>query len=166
MRLGTDAEAVTALIVEYLTWATGRLHEEFGVHESPTDLGSITESLPAFAPPAGVMTVAEQDGELIGVGALRLLEPGVSEVKRMYVSPRSRARGLGSALLDSLVEDASAVLGAATVRLDTCRFMADAQRLYLSRGFVERTPYEGTEIPPHLQQYWRFFERDLVPANA
>ena len=37
--------------------------------------------------------------------------------------------------------------------------MADAQRLYRSRGFAERTPYAGTEIPPHLQQYWIFFER-------
>ncbi len=41
--------------------------------------------------------------------------------------------------------------------------MSDAQRLYRSRGFVERTPYEGTEIPEHLQRHWMFFERRLSP---
>jgi hypothetical protein len=47
------------------------------------------------------------------------------------------------------------------VRLDTCEFMTDAQRLYRSRGFVERDPYEGTEIPERLRTYWLFFERPL-----
>jgi hypothetical protein len=57
-------------------------------------------------------------------------------------------------------------MGAATLRLDTCRFMSDAQRLYRSRGFAERTPYEGTEIPPRLQHHWVFFERSLDGATV
>ncbi|WP_162794712.1 GNAT family N-acetyltransferase [Nonomuraea lactucae] len=160
VRLETDAAAVSALMVEYLTWASGRLLEEYGV-DSPTDLDSVSGSLGAYTPPTGSMTVAEQGGDLIAVGALRTLTPGVVEVKRMYVAPRWRARRLGSAILDHLLREAHETLRATTVRLDTCRFMADAQRLYLARGFVERGPYEGTEIPPHLQQYWRFFELDL-----
>ena len=43
----------------------------------------------------------------------------------------------------------------------TCRFMTDAQCLYRSRAFAERPPYEGTEIPTRIQQYWIFFERML-----
>ena len=39
--------------------------------------------------------------------------------------------------------------------------MTDAQRMYRSRGFIERSPYEGSEIPEHLQRHWLFFERDL-----
>jgi hypothetical protein len=39
-----------------------------------------------------------------------------------------------------------------------------AQRLYSSRGFVERSPYEGTEIPPRLQHLWIFFERTAALA--
>jgi hypothetical protein len=39
--------------------------------------------------------------------------------------------------------------------------MTDAQRLYRSRGFIERPPYEGTEIPERIQQHWIFFEREL-----
>jgi hypothetical protein len=44
--------------------------------------------------------------------------------------------------------------------------MATAQRLYSSRGFVERTPYEGTEIPVRLQQYWLFFETTSAPFGG
>jgi hypothetical protein len=47
------------------------------------------------------------------------------------------------------------------VLLDTVRFMADAQRLYRARGFVEREPYEESEIPRHLREHWLFFERAL-----
>jgi GNAT superfamily N-acetyltransferase len=76
----------------------------------------------------------------------------------MYVAPPWRGRHLGSALLDRLLQEAEQ-RQAHTVRLDTARFLTDAQRLYRSRGFHERPPYEGTEIPPHLQQHWIFFER-------
>ena len=99
--------------------------------------------------------------KLAGVGALRKLRLGVIEVKRMYVAPEWRDRHLGSAILDRLLEEARK-MGATTVRLDTCRFMTDAQRLYRSRGFVERTPYEGTEIPTRLQHLWIFFERTPI----
>jgi GNAT superfamily N-acetyltransferase len=78
----------------------------------------------------------------------------------MYVRPDARGRGLGSALLDRLMEEAR-VLGAAVLRLDTIRFMVDAQRLYRSRAFVERAPYPESEIPEHLHHHWRFFERPL-----
>lgn len=53
---------------------------------------------------------------------------------------------------------------AVVVRLDTCRFVTDAQRLYRSRGFEERGPYEGTEIPSRLQEHWLFFERSFEPV--
>lgn len=91
------------------------------------------------------------------------LEPGVVEVKRMYVDPDCRDRHLGSGILDLLLAQAAATFRANTVRLDTCRFMHAAQRLYRSRGFEERPPYEGTEIPPHVQKYWMFFEKPLLP---
>ena len=164
-RLETDAPAVSALMVEYLTWAIGRLQEEYGLTESPTDPRNIRDSLPTFTPPNGSLIVARWDQELVGVAALRTLRPGVVEVKRMYVAPQWQGRRLGSAILDRLLHEARNSLHANTIRLDTCRFMTDAQRLYLSRGFVERSPYEGTEIPPHLQQYWRFFEKTMDGAG-
>jgi predicted GNAT family N-acyltransferase len=169
MRLETEAPAVASLMVEYLTWGAGRLLEEYGLDESPTDLDSVGDSLKAYTPPAGLILVAERDGSLIGVGALRTLEPEIVEVKRMYVVPRERGHHVGAGILDNLLLEARRTFRAATVRLDSCRFMTEAQRLYRSRDFIERSPYEGSEIPPHLQQYWRFFELNLAdtgePAN-
>jgi GNAT superfamily N-acetyltransferase len=161
MRLEADAEAVSELIFEYLTWGAVRLKEEYNVDDAPTDVRSVSESLRAFTPPGALMIVAEADDGLLGIAALRTLAPGVAEVKRMYVAPRARGLHLGSALLDAVLWEAREVLRVATVRLDTCRFMTDAQRLYQSRGFVECPPYAGSEIPADLQQYWRFFELDL-----
>ncbi len=68
---------------------------------------------------------------------------------------------MGSALIDRLLTEARETFAATTVRLDSCRFMTDAQRLYTSRGFTEREPYEETEIPAQMRQYWRFYELDL-----
>jgi ribosomal protein S18 acetylase RimI-like enzyme len=78
----------------------------------------------------------------------------------MYVVPEARSLGLGSRLLDRLLE-AAAESGASVIRLDTADFMDSAQRLYRSRGFIERPPYEGTEIPTQLHEHWLFFERTV-----
>jgi GNAT superfamily N-acetyltransferase len=157
---GVDGEVAAALMVEYLTWGNERLRDEYGVVEPPADPSLEREHLGGYEPPTGVLLIAECDGDPAGVGALRMLSASVAEVKRMYVVPRWRDRHVGSALLDSLLDEARA-RRANLVRLDTCRFMTDAQRLYRSRGFVERPPYEGTEIPERLRQHWIFFERRL-----
>ena len=78
----------------------------------------------------------------------------------MYVVPAARSLHVGSAMLDRLIDEARA-MDSRTLRLDTCRFMTDAQRLYRSRGFAERSPYPESEIPPLLQRYWLFFERSI-----
>jgi predicted GNAT family N-acyltransferase len=165
MRLETEATAVSSLMVEYLTWGAGRLSEEYGLDESPADLGAVGDSLRAYAPPAGLILVAERDGSLIGIGALRTLEPEIVEVKRMYVVPRERGHHVGAGILDNLLLEARRTFRATTVRLDSCRFMTEAQQLYRSRNFIERSPYIGTEIPPHLQKYWRFFELNLADTG-
>jgi len=155
---GVDDDAVATLMVAYLTWAIERLASEHGVDEPPTDPSLVREGLANYRPPAGRLLLAECDGQPVGVGALRTLRTGVVEVKRMYVAPDWRNRHVGSAILDRLLDQAGE-LGATTVLLDTCRFMTEAQQLYRSRGFVERPPYQGTEIPPRLQDHWIFFER-------
>jgi GNAT superfamily N-acetyltransferase len=157
---GLDDDAVVRLMTEYMTWAHERLATEFGVHDPPADPSEIREHLDDYRPPKGRLLLAESDGIAAGVGALRMLGVDVAEVKRMYVNPRWRDRHLGSTLLDHLLDEARA-RGARVVRLDTCRFMASAQGLYRSRGFRERSPYDGTEIPEQLKQYWIFFERDV-----
>lgn len=155
---GVDDDAVAALMVDYVNWAIERLAADYGVDEPPTHPSLVRDGLASYRPPVGKLMLAESDGQPVGVGAIRMLTPEVAEVKRMYVAPDWRERHIGSAILDRLLEEAQKI-GATTVLLDTCRFMSDAQRLYRSRGFVERSAYEGTEIPPRLQHLWIFFER-------
>ncbi|MEY9929585.1 GNAT superfamily N-acetyltransferase [Catenulispora sp. GP43] len=158
--LATEADEIAKLLTDYITTALQELHTTFGIEDSPTDVSTLRDSLEEYHDPAKALFAAQdqESGTLVGVAGLRTLEPGVVEVKRMYVVPESRGQRVGSRLLDRLLDEATR-MGAQTVRLDTVRFMADAQRLYRSRGFAERTPYPGSEIPPHLQQYWVFFER-------
>ena len=158
-----DHRALVVLMSDYLRWALGQLESEYGITDMPVDPEQTARSLDAYRLPHGLAVIAELDGRPAGVGALRQLDQGVVEVKRMYVHPDYRDRHLGSGVLDVLLTEAAATFQAKTVRLDTCRFMLSAQRLYRSRGFRERPPYEGTEIPVRLQQYWMFFEKRLVP---
>lgn len=157
---GADDDAVVLLMTDYMTWAHERLANEFGVHEPPADPAEIRHHLDDYRPPKGRLLLAECEGKPAGVGALRMLSDEIAEIKRMYVAPDWRDRHLGSAILDRLLEEARS-RRSRIVRLDTCRFMTDAQRLYRSRAFAERPPYEGTEIPTRIQQYWIFFERML-----
>ena len=155
-----DDEAVTSLVTAYLMWAHRILRDEFAVDEPPTDAAHVRDSLPTLRRPGALTLLAERQGQAIGVGAVRGLGTEVVEIKRMYVAPEARGLNIGAGLLDRLLDEARNE-GAKTVRLDTCVFMTDAQRLYRSRGFLERIPYEETEIPERLQQYWLFFERSL-----
>lgn len=154
---GRDDDAVVRLMAEYMTWAHERLASESGVREPPANPAEIRDHLDDYRPPKGRLLLAECDGEPAGVGALRILSPDIAEVKRMYVAPAWRDRHVGAAILDRSLDEARS-RSARIVRLDTCRFMTDAQRLYRSRGFTERPPYEGTEIPARIQQHWIFFE--------
>jgi ribosomal protein S18 acetylase RimI-like enzyme len=164
-RPGQDEAIVSTLMAEYLAWALDELEAEYGVVDMPVDPTRAAGSLDAYRPPHGLIAVAELDGQIAGIGAVHGLGPGIAEIKRMYVSPSYRGLGIASGILDFLLVHARGELRATTVRLDTCRFMAPAQRLYRSRGFVERSPYEGTEIPDRLQKYWLFFERSLTPER-
>jgi GNAT superfamily N-acetyltransferase len=158
---GADDQAATLLIAEYLTWALPKLRDEYGIDDPPTSPDQVAASLGGYRRPNGLLLLAnDQAGTAFGVGALRRHDPAVAEVKRMYVRPEARSRHLGSLILDRLIDEAR-VMGARTLRLDTVRFMTEAQRLYRSRGFIERPPYDETEVPERMRQFWLFFQRDL-----
>jgi N-acetylglutamate synthase-like GNAT family acetyltransferase len=155
-----DDDAVVELMTAYLTWAHTILCEQYGVEEPPTDPALVRDSLAALRRPFAMTVLAERGRHAIGVGAVRGLNTDVAEIKRMYVDPAARGVHAGAAVLDRLLTEARGA-GAKIARLDTAVFMTAAQRLYRSRGFTERSPYEGTEIPERLQKYWLFFERPL-----
>ena len=157
----TDDDAVVIeLMTEYMAWALATFEETYGFAMG-REAEHGTAALAKFRRPSGVIGLAEVDGSPAGVAALRVQDDGAVEIKRMFVRPEHRGAHLGSAMLDWLLDLCRDELRAPVVRLDSNRFMRDAHRLYESRGFAERTPYEGSEIPAELQQLWRFYELRL-----
>jgi GNAT superfamily N-acetyltransferase len=90
--------------------------------------------------PDGVFYVGYEGSEALAGGGLRRLGDGVAEIKRMYVRPDARSRGVAAALLHTL-EEAARVLGYTRTRLDTGPKQLTAQRLYRGAGYVEIAPY-------------------------
>jgi GNAT superfamily N-acetyltransferase len=91
-------------------------------------------------PPGGAYYVGYEGAEAVAGGGLRRLADGVAEIKRMYVRPEARSRGLAAELLRTLEEAARAV-GYTAVRLDTGPKQVHARRLYRTAGYVEVPPY-------------------------
>ena len=103
---------------------------EFGFEPDP-------EIDPDLADPAGAyesLWVAVADGEVVGSVALRDLTPAERQLKRMYLRPDQRGRGLGRRLLETALERARAD-GVSVIRLDTSERMEAARSLYEAYGF-------------------------------
>ena len=82
----------------------------------------------------GVFLVARVEDRPVGCGAIRLLGEGDAEVKRMWVDPAVRGRGVARAVLTRL-EDTARELGAIRLVLETGIYQAEAIGLYRSAGF-------------------------------
>lgn len=87
--------------------------------------------------------------EVSGCVALRRLEPGIGEMKRLYVRPEFRGSGLGKRLAVTMLEEAQSI-GFQRIRLDTTPEMAGAIRLYESLGFTHIAPYRPNSIEDAL----------------
>lgn len=94
-----------------------------------------------YAPPAGRLLLAEYDGQLAGCVALHPLEPGVCEMKRLYLRLQFRGKSLGRVLADRIIAEARQI-GYQRMRLDTVEpVMKDAVAMYRKLGFTEIAPY-------------------------
>ena len=100
-----------------------------------------------YAPPEGRLLLAECDGQLAGCVALHKLDFGVCEMKRLYLRPQFRGKGLGLTLTDRIIEEARKI-GYQRMRLDTVEpVMKDAVAMYRKLGFKEIAPYRPNPNP-------------------
>jgi ribosomal protein S18 acetylase RimI-like enzyme len=107
--------------------------------------------------PAGLFLLATLYGESVGCGALKFHRDAPAEIKRMWVSPAVRGLGLGRRMLAEL-EARAKNHGAAVVRLETNRTLAEAISLYRSSGYREVRPFNAERYAHH------WFEKALTRA--
>jgi putative acetyltransferase len=99
-----------------------------------------------YAPPEGRLLLADYQGQLAGCVALHMLQLDVCEMKRLYLRPQFRGKGLGRALADRIIAEARQI-GYRRMRLDTVEpVMPDAVAMYRKIGFKEVEPYCSNPI--------------------
>ncbi|MGW0456725.1 GNAT family N-acetyltransferase [Streptomyces tendae] len=97
---------------------------------------------------AGAFLVAYEEGRPVGCGALRRTEPGVGEIKHVWVHADARRLGLARRLLDALEAEAAA-RGLAVVRLDTHPALTEARTMYERAGYTEIPAYSDHVYAGH-----------------
>jgi ribosomal protein S18 acetylase RimI-like enzyme len=112
-----------------------------------------------FLPPLGLFLVAEVDGVPAACGAWRAHAEGVAEIKRVYVEPAFRRRGLAKLVVMAL-ERSAAAAGQRSVVLNTGLRQPEALELYTGLGYVTVPGYGIYADGPEA----RFLGKDLVPA--
>lgn len=112
--------------------------------------GSVT-SPDEMVAPSGIFLVGYDDDRPVAGGGLRRFAEGICEIKRMYVVPDERSRGVGRALLSAL-EDAARELGYATVRLDAGPEQQHSRALFAKTGYVEIPKYNANHIADYFAE--------------
>ena len=99
-----------------------------------------------YAAPQGRLLLADFGGDVAGCGALHKIDGGTCEMKRLYVRPQFRGRGLGKALAERVIHEAREI-GYKKLRLDTVEsVMRTAVAMYRQLGFREIAPYRENPI--------------------
>ena len=128
---------VAVRLVEAMVAEVERLYEldpgaGLGLPAPPSD----------FAAPGGAFIVVYLAGRPVAGGGVKRDADGVAEIKRMYVAPEARGRGLGRRLLEAL-EETARELGYARVRLDTGDRMPHAQAMFEAAGYHRIEDYNA-----------------------
>jgi len=138
-RWPVDRAIVEALFREYVA----SLAEDISFQNVDDELSGLPGK---YARPTGVVLIARDGKEAAGAVAYRMAEPGVCEMKRLYVRPAFRGRDIGRELANELIDDAREQ-GYRTMLLDTLVSMAAARALYRDLGFVPVAPYYDNPLP-------------------
>lgn len=133
-----EAESLRALFREYQQWLNVDLCFQ-GFEEELAGLPG------QYLPPRGGAWIARVDGKVAGCIALRPIDDGTCEMKRLWVRPDFRGLGLGRRLAEASIR-AGREAGYRAMCLDTLGQMNEAHALYESLGFVEIPAYYNNPL--------------------
>lgn len=124
-------------------------HLEFALAQTPPE-HSFALGADGLLDPAITLYSFRASGSLLGIGAIKCLDPLHAEIKSMHTAEAARGRGIGRAMLTHLLGVASAQ-GFRRVSLETgtTAAFAPARALYQSAGFVGCGPFAGYQPSPH-----------------
>jgi putative acetyltransferase len=135
----SDIKEARTLLEEYAAW--------LGISLCFQNFDRELAALPGeYAPPDGRLLLAFEDDEVAGCIALRKIRATTCEMKRLFLRPEFRGRGLGRVLVERIIEEARQI-GYTQMCLDTLPGRMDqAIALYKSIGFEEIEPYYNNPV--------------------
>lgn len=137
-----EVDAVRRLFREYETY----LNVDLCFQQFEAELANLPGK---YAPPSGTLLLAMDGQKAVGCGALRNMAPMTDrtcEMKRLYLRPEARGRGIGKRIAHRLIREAVG-LGYAAMVLDTLDRLTAAIHIYESLGFVPTEPYTDNPLP-------------------
>lgn len=123
------------------------------------DPGDVDADLPALRPPDGAFVVAYVDDVAVACGAAQTIEPGVGEIKRMWVTDDMRGVGLGKGMVAEL-ERIIGEMGHTIIRLDTNSTLTPAITMYERLGYRQIDDYNHNPYAHH------WFEKQISSAGG
>lgn len=142
-RLATDWDQATALLFDYVEWLRAAAGVE-PLKEQPALVEELADLAGRYQTPSTALYVAVDTDRVNGMAAFRVHEDGSAELKRMYVRPVARGRGLADRLIEAVVE-AALDRGCSKIWLETMSEVMDpAINLYNRHGFTEATDEHRT----------------------
>jgi len=160
-----ECQEMNSILREYYDVSNDRLVAdggiEFSVNGAIQDFWNHIEDI---LPPSGRLYLArDPQGDLIGCGTLAKMEPGVGEMKRLFVRPEARGTGLGRALVEVRIA-AAREMGLSSIIADTLRKNLEMQSLYDKLGFEQTPTYlkSGTlQGFPELEKHLMYYRLDI-----
>ena len=149
----SDLPAVREIFREYVRSPTADL----GFQDYEREFADLPGK---YAAPRGCVLLAWAGDELLGCGALRPVDDGSCEMKRVYLRPAARGRQLGRQLVERLLAEAREA-GYRRICLDVLPEFVAARRLYASLGFVPAPPVSFNPVPGTL-----FLALELTERSA
>ncbi len=128
-----EYEAAMHLFLEYANW----LNIDLSFQKFDEEL-KILKTM--YGPPHGCIILCKHENNFVACVAVRKIEEGVAELKRMYVKPEYQRKGIGENLLKISIKFAKEK-GYKTIKLDTLNTMKPAMNLYAKHGFVKTDAY-------------------------